>query len=33
MENKTFQSAIDQDNINLYPGESPYDVCYYVVCN
>jgi len=32
METKTFQGAIDRDNNNLFPGESPYDVCYYVVC-
>ena len=32
MENLQFQNATDKDNINLYPGESRYDVCYFVVC-
>lgn len=30
---KVFQKAEDPDNANLYPGESRYDVCYYLVCN
>ncbi|XP_057368096.1 cadherin-23-like [Daphnia carinata] len=32
MEVKVFQKAEDPDNGNLYPGESRYDVCYYLVC-
>lgn len=30
---KLFQKAIDPDNITLYPGEEPYDLCYFIVCN
>ncbi|KAK4025229.1 hypothetical protein OUZ56_014304 [Daphnia magna] len=32
IEMKVFQKAEDPDNANLYPGESRYDVCYYLVC-
>ncbi|KAI9562557.1 hypothetical protein GHT06_010010 [Daphnia sinensis] len=32
METKVFQKAEDPDNANLYPGESRYDVCYYLAC-
>lgn len=28
-----FQMAQDPDNANLYPGESRYDVCYFLICN
>lgn len=30
---KLFQMATDPDNITLYPGEEPYDLCYYIACN
>ena len=33
IEQHPFQISVDEDNEHLYPGESPYDVCYYAVCN
>ena len=32
LETHNFFEAFDPDNDNLYPGEEPYPVCYYVAC-
>ena len=31
-ETNSFQEAIDPDNLNLYPGEDSYIICYYIAC-